>query len=88
MFDVSVRYGGEEFILILPETGLEAAAIVGERIRTRVQESPVCASRIITVSGGIAECTVDDTADSIIKRADDLLYRAKQSGRNRIISER
>lgn len=86
VFDISVRYGGEEFILILPETALEAARIVGERIRIRVQESRLCASRKITVSGGIVEFTGDDTANSMIKRADDLLYRAKQAGRNRIIS--
>jgi diguanylate cyclase (GGDEF)-like protein len=87
VFDVAIRYGGEEFLLILPETGLESALVVGERIRTRLLESTLCASTAITVSGGIVECMPDDTADLMIKRADDLLYRAKQSGRDRIIAE-
>ena len=86
VFDVPIRYGGEEFILILPETGLEAARVVGERIRSYLLGSASWVPRRITVSGGIVECAEGDTADSMVKRADDLLYRAKHTGRDRILS--
>ncbi len=86
VFDVPIRYGGEEFILILPETGLEAARVVGERIRSYLLGAASWVPRKITVSGGIVECAEDDTADSMVRRADELLYRAKHSGRDRILS--
>lgn len=86
VFDVGIRYGGEEFILILPETGLESACVVGERIRALLLESRSCVPTPITVSGGIVEYLPNDTADSMIKRADELLYRAKHSGRDRILA--
>ncbi len=85
-FDVTIRYGGEEFILILPETGLESAVTVGERVRTYLRVADPSIPRAITVSGGIVECMSDDTADSMVKRADDLMYRAKQSGRDRFLA--
>jgi diguanylate cyclase (GGDEF)-like protein len=87
VFDIPIRYGGEEFLLILPETGRESAGVVGDRLRKLLGEAKLCIPRKITVSGGIVECGPDDTADSMIKRADGLLYRAKQTGRDRIVSE-
>lgn len=86
VFDIAVRYGGEEFILILPETGVESALLVGERIRARLREMTPFMPAPLTVSGGIAECGAGDDANAMIKRADDLLYRAKQTGRDRIIA--
>lgn len=86
VFDVGVRYGGEEFILILPETGLESAILVGERIRARLREMIPFMPTPLTVSGGVVACGPGDTANSMVKRADDLLYRAKNSGRDRILS--
>lgn len=85
-YDVPIRYGGEEFLLILPETGLESAVVVGERVRAYLRDLVPSVPREITVSGGIVECMKDDTDDSMIKRADDLLYQAKQSGRDRILT--
>lgn len=79
------RYGGEEFLVVLPETSLNAAAVVAERIRADVsavhEKLPA-----YTISVGIASSEEDhanDTVDSLIARADQSMYRAKASGRNR-----
>jgi len=84
--DVLIRYGGEEFIVILTETNLASAACAGERLRSCMRSSMSGPPRPVTVSGGIAECLECDTADSMIKRADGLLYLAKRQGRDRILS--
>lgn len=76
------RYGGEEFVLVLPDTGREAAAIVAERICKAAAETraPTC-----TVSIGLATATLIDTGiDSLLGRADEALYRAKAAGRNQV----
>jgi diguanylate cyclase (GGDEF)-like protein len=76
------RYGGEEFVLLLPDTGREAAAIVADRICKAAAEAkaPMC-----TVSIGLATATLIDTGiDSLLARADEALYRAKAGGRNQV----
>jgi diguanylate cyclase (GGDEF)-like protein len=86
--DVSARYGGDEFIVLLPETPLKGAQDVAERIRVSVAESPLDAggARInSTVSIGIACYPADGrTLDAITARADRAMYAAKQAGRNRV----
>ncbi|MCX7142173.1 MAG: diguanylate cyclase [Proteobacteria bacterium] len=88
--DVAVRYGGEEFMLILPRTGADALAIVGEKIRARVAAEAVCPrpgmpSIAVTLSVGMAAYRgAGDSGDALIARADAALYRAKQGGRNRV----
>ncbi|GAB6064462.1 GGDEF domain-containing protein [Deferrisoma palaeochoriense] len=81
------RYGGEEFVVLLPETPLEAAVKVAEKIRRSVEAfrfhargEPVP----ITVSCGVAQFRPGDTAASAFQRADEALYRAKEGGRNRV----
>lgn len=89
--DLACRMGGEEFLLILPDTPLSGAYQIGERIRSRIASEAFRTrqeTRIrLTVSVGIAtldgEC---DTPESILKRADTALYAAKRRGRNRIAS--
>ena len=78
------RFGGEEFIALLPETSLEEACIVAERIRTRIEAADKRLPRY-TVSIGVAIGHADDyDVDDIIARADAALYRAKAGGRNRV----
>ena len=84
--DVCGRYGGEEFLVVLPETGMEEASIVAERIRSRVGEYDGSDDMPeLSISGGVAELG-DESAEELIKRADVALYAAKEQGRNRIIS--
>ncbi len=88
--DLACRYGGEEFVVIMPETGLGVATMVAERLRRRIASEPFSirqADRTIdvTISVGIAALGGADDAASILKRADQALYRAKRDGRNRVV---
>ncbi|CDH45320.1 MAG: GGDEF domain-containing protein [Candidatus Competibacteraceae bacterium] len=87
--DVVGRMGGEEFTVLLPQTNYENALEVAERIRERVEAMrvPVDSHDLqITVSIGVAQFDLDDnTPNDVFKQADDRLYRAKQSGRNRVV---
>ncbi len=82
------RYGGEEFLVILPGTDAVGAAIMGERIRAGLAETPAVdptgGTFSLTVSVGITERYESDDDDSIISRADAALYLAKEMGRNRV----
>jgi two-component system, cell cycle response regulator len=82
------RYGGEEFLIVLPEQGVSEALAVSERLRAAVERraiQTVAGSGVVTISAGVAELDValDQTAESWISRADAALYRAKANGRNR-----
>jgi len=88
-YDMAARYGGEEFCLVLPETDLEAACDVAERIRRRVEEIRFPApmdKHTLTMSFGVAayDGTTEGSIDEIIRVADDALYEAKNSGRNQV----
>ena len=87
--DVVSRYGGEEFLVLMPEIEVDAVQSVGERIRMHISELVVpfqSTSISVTVSVGLAVPNEgDDTYESVIKRADDSLYAAKAAGRNRVI---
>jgi diguanylate cyclase len=83
--DFVARFGGEEFVGIFPETKLNKALTLADKIREKVESSkfhyegkPVN----ITASAGIATVHEDDSIDSLIKRADNMLYKAKSKGRN------
>lgn len=89
-YDIAGRYGGEEFLLVLPDTNLEHAHAFAERIRIEIEENlslqaGIQLNRSITVSLGIASLQITDRAvDELLKRADDSLYKAKRDGRNRV----
>ncbi len=83
------RYGGEEFLLILPETSDGAALRAIDRLRTIVAGldwSAISQDMTVTMSAGLAMLRPDDSADSILARADKLLYQAKDMGRNRVVT--
>jgi diguanylate cyclase (GGDEF)-like protein len=84
--DVFARFGGEEFMLLLPETNLANAVACGEKIRRIIEEHAFVAERRIpiTVSIGVAELVRKESLTHLIRRADDMLYAAKREGRNRV----
>jgi two-component system cell cycle response regulator len=90
--DVVARMGGEEIVVVLPETGLVAAMAVAERIRASVQTKPFpihggARALTVTVSIGVASRRAGDQSPAqMMKRADEALYRAKGEGRNRVIA--
>jgi two-component system cell cycle response regulator len=86
--DIVGRYGGEEFIIILPKTNLSSAWVVAERLRTIIEKTEMKDSAgnafTITVSQGLVGWERDEDAASLISRADEALYKAKEKGRNRV----
>lgn len=83
--DSVCRWGGEEFIVLLPQTDLECAARLAECLRTTIEQIRVPHLPPITVSIGVAQNQDNETTESLLKRADAALYRAKESGRNRVV---
>jgi two-component system cell cycle response regulator len=85
--DVVARYGGEEFCIVLPETTVEGAMELAERIRQKVADAVIddLQGQHITSSFGVAQWVPEDQAFiDLLRRADQALYRAKQGGRNRV----
>ncbi len=90
--DLAARYGGEEFVLVMPDTPLEGAMELVEKLRVGVESLGVphkrsSAAPYLTVSVGVACTTADPvlTAESLLQKADERLYRAKKAGRNRAV---
>jgi len=89
--DLACRYGGEEFVIVMPETDMAVATMVAERIRRRIASEPFSIQQgtnnlDVTISIGIAALDgSSDNAASVLKRADTALYRAKRDGRNRVV---
>jgi len=78
------RWGGEEFIVIAPESSLQDAEKFAEKLRKEIEAYNFMEKRKVTASFGAAEIKSGDNIDQLIKRADDALYRAKEKGRNRV----
>jgi two-component system cell cycle response regulator len=91
--DLACRYGGEEFVIVMPETDTGVAAMVGERLRRSIAGEPFPVQQgmkllNVTLSIGIAALNdAGDTAPALLKRADQALYRAKRDGRNRVVAD-
>jgi len=84
--DIVGRYGGDEFFIILCDTGREEGHAMMERIRQKIQEIEWEKDLVVTISGGIAEIGSDELT-GILKKVDQLLYRAKQKGKNLVETE-
>jgi diguanylate cyclase (GGDEF)-like protein len=84
--DIAARWGGEEFLVVLPDTDLAHAARVGERIRAAVERGSFGIPARVTVSVGAAQRGPDEAAEATIGRADTWLYEAKETGRNRVVA--
>lgn len=85
--DFVARFGGEEFVLLMPQTELEAAGQVADKLRIDIQNTPFHfrdTGVTVTISAGIAQYQADETAASLFERADAALYKAKEAGRNQI----
>jgi two-component system cell cycle response regulator len=90
--DLACRYGGEEFVVVMPETDMAVATVVAERLRRRIATEAFQiqqgARKIdVTISVGIAALGPGDNPAAVIKRADQALYRAKRDGRNRVVPD-
>ena len=90
--DLACRYGGEEFVVVMPDTDLSFAYMVAERLRQSVADAPFSVSASaqqvpVTISIGVAASGGGDTPDVLLKRADQALYRAKRDGRNRVVAD-
>ncbi|HWK00609.1 MAG TPA: PleD family two-component system response regulator [Xanthobacteraceae bacterium] len=91
--DLACRLGGEEFVVVMPDTDLGIASRVAERIRRRIAGEPFSIDRgarsiEVTISVGLSSLNgAEDTPALILKRADEALYRAKNSGRNRVVAD-
>lgn len=88
--DLACRYGGEEFVVVMPEADAAIAAMVGERLRRAVAGEPFLVDRgakraDVTISIGIATIECGESVADLLKRSDQALYRAKRDGRNRVV---
>jgi diguanylate cyclase (GGDEF)-like protein len=88
-FDIVARWGGEEFLFLLPEIDAEGAVILAERIRKRIEEQTYFYGNTelrATMTFGVSSIKADDTVEDVIKRADTALFDGKRNGRNRVMS--
>lgn len=84
--DVCCRYGGEEFVIIMPDTDFKNAVVLAQRIRNNIKSWKFeNTNQLVTVSIGVSHISEDDTPATLFKRADQALYAAKSDGRDRVV---
>jgi diguanylate cyclase (GGDEF)-like protein len=85
--DIVARFGGEEFVVLVPNTDLEHAVVIANRIRESLAACPIeSLPEPVTASFGVAEMAPDEPGSGLLRRADAAMYEAKRSGRNRVAS--
>jgi diguanylate cyclase (GGDEF)-like protein len=86
--DVGVRTGGDEFLILMPQSTLEDARVVAERLRQAIEAHGRAEPRIaLTVSAGVAAWRSGRTAEQVLEAADLMLYAAKRAGKDRVMAE-
>lgn len=88
--DLACRYGGEEFVVVMPDTDISLAMVVAERLRRQIADKPFTARKgsleiNLTCSIGVTVSREMEGSESLLKRADEALYKAKKDGRNRVV---
>jgi diguanylate cyclase (GGDEF)-like protein len=90
--DILARYGGEEFVVLLPDSDLENAGMPAERLRERIEKTPIAGEKgpvFVTTSFGVSACRPESgevhILGRLVREADQALYEAKRSGRNRVV---
>lgn len=84
--DVAGRWGGEEFLIICPETTINGASSLAEKLRAEIEKSDFENVGNVTSSFGVASMKHDDSLQRLIQRADEVLYAAKNAGKNRVVT--
>ncbi|WP_304545023.1 sensor domain-containing diguanylate cyclase [Sulfurimonas microaerophilic] len=85
--DIFARWGGEEFILVLPQTSMQEGVILAEKLRAEIKRYHFTKVEALTCSFGVTQLHDDESVDELLKRADELLYLAKTKGRDRVVSD-
>ena len=86
--DMLARFGGEEFVAVMPDSGSRVAMMVAERLRRAIADTPFVTAGLsieIAISAGVAHLAASDTPQSLLDRADGALYEAKARGRNQVV---
>lgn len=84
--DIFGRWGGEEFIILLPQTTLQKATLVANQLKNTIEKQSFTPINNLTISLGVTQYIQNEEINSFIKRADDALYQAKQTGRNKVVT--
>jgi diguanylate cyclase (GGDEF)-like protein len=84
--DLAIRWGGEEFLILLPKTSLDAAVAVAEQVRNLVATTPQVAADPVTISFGVGQWRPGESVAAFVERIDAAMYSAKSGGRNRVVA--
>jgi diguanylate cyclase (GGDEF)-like protein len=84
--DIACRVGGDEFAVILPESGMQEAEQLYTRLQTALEQRPIGDAGRVRLSAGVAELAKDDDSRTFFERADDALYGAKEAGKGRAVA--
>ena len=85
--DICVRWGGEEFLILLPHTNLDGAIVVAEKVRTTIASILISKENLtVTSSFGVSQMNDEDNENSLLTKSDKCLYEAKNTGKNKVVA--